>query len=74
MGGEGGKVGEIIRLPALCPALDISGQHGREREEWSKGNVLAGYGRRWQGRRGLERILSVWLAGFAVSPANWKTF
>lgn len=54
----GGEEGEIIRLPALCLDLDISGQHSEEKEEcWGGGGRRA--------RRGLERILIsvVWGSG-----------
>lgn len=34
---EGAEVGKIIRLPALCLDLDISGQHSEEKEEGGRG-------------------------------------
>lgn len=37
--GEGAEVWEIIRLPALCLDLDISGQYSEENEEERKRNV-----------------------------------
>lgn len=46
-GRTGREEGEIIRLPALCLDLDISGQHSEEKtKRWG-----------WGARRGLDRIL-----------------
>lgn len=65
--------GGIIRLPALCRDLGISGPHSEE-EKKKKKHWGVGPGERVGGNIN-QPGTGVWLSGSALSARqNWKTF